>query len=562
MIKNHHNNNNNNNNSNNFFIDASFMFARHCVTAEVMKETSDIQWFLFIDADMGVINPNHLIEEWIDNSNVLLEFIFPGRVSEREFCESIWMDVKNYDDLSIYVACVRNITNETAIWPSKVRILPKGEAWARDTWLTDSIWSERDFILHGWQKRDKLSFGEKRIISKRIRRATASSSSIQTLLNATKDEVLIHSSIENKDNKLLAKCLEIHQYCAKESDISRGAPGPIGPPGLPGYPGKPGLPGREGLMGKPGPPGPQGPPGMPGKPGICPKCPVAENFEMFRTECPKVGPMECPTQMMLLNDTDLITEIDKCVRVCLLNVTVPSEAITVPISTEIPYIEGATAHCYLDDVGKPMFHAHSNTFFGAWMRDAYPQNGQDMMKRWMTKHFQGDTVEEYSDEGDMRRQRVSVTHHLPYLYDGTNLIFLTYLFNLSMNYFDLAVDENALWVLFHYEDEEFLSIAKLDISNLTIYETWNLTLINHTEVSNGFVVCGVLYLVKSSYDLKSEIAIAYDLYRNKYRKPNIQWINLYRNANMISYNPYDKRIYVYDRGYLLTLPARISWTAK
>ncbi|KAM3722241.1 Gliomedin [Dirofilaria immitis] len=461
---------------------------------------------------------------------------------------------------------------------------------------------------------------KKRIISKRIRRATASSSSIQTLLNATKDEVLIHSSIENKDNKLLAKCLEIHQYCAKESDISRGAPGPIGPPGLPGYPGKPGLPGREGLMGKPGPPGPQGPPGMPGKPGICPKCPVAENFEMFRTECPKVGPMECPTQMvferektqyverqlpyfvrmMLLNDTDLITEIDKCVRVCLLNVTVPSEAITVPISTEIPYIEGATAHCYLDDVGKPMFHAHSNTFFGAWMRDAYPQNGQDMMKRWMTKHFQGDTVEEYSDEGDMRRQRVSVTHHLPYLYDGTNLIFFNgslyfhragtpkigkyelnskiyneviidkhaahkgnnYLFNLSMNYFDLAVDENALWVLFHYEDEEFLSIAKLDISNLTIYETWNLTLINHTEVSNGFVVCGVLYLVKSSYDLKSEIAIAYDLYRNKYRKPNIQWINLYRNANMISYNPYDKRIYVYDRGYLLTLPARISWTAK
>lgn len=64
-----------------------------------------------------------------------------------------------------------------------------------------------------------------------------------------------------------------------------------------------------------------------------------------------------------------------------------------------------------------------------------------------------------------------------------------------MNYFDLAVDENALWVLFHYEDEEFLSVAKLDISNLTIYETWNLTLINHTEVANGFVVCGVLYLV-------------------------------------------------------------------
>ncbi|KAK6105126.1 Olfactomedin-like domain family protein [Brugia pahangi] len=461
------------------------------------------------------------------------------------------------------------------------------------------------------------------IISRRNRRATASLHSVQTLLNTSKDEVLMHSTLSKikEANELLEKCLEIHQYCTEKSGIDRGPPGPIGPPGLPGSPGKPGPPGQEGLIGIPGPPGPQGPPGIPGKPGICPKCPVAENFEMLRkTECPKVEPMQCPTQItvddegrpryaerqlpyfvrILLNDTDVLPEIDKCIRICLPNITIPSDIDIPPTSTEIPYIEGATAHCYLDDVGKPIFHAHSNTYFGSWMRDAYPQNGKDMMKRWMTKHFQGDTVEEYLDEGDMRRQRTFVTHHMPYLYDGTNLIFFNgsiyfhragtpkigkyelsskdynevlidkhaahkgnnYLFNLSMNYFDLAVDENALWVLFHYEDEEYLSVAKLDISNLTIYETWNLTLINHTEVANGFVVCGVLYLVKSSYDLKSEIAIAYDLYRNKYRKPNIHWINLYRNANMISYNPYDKRIYIYDHGYLLTLPARITWRAK
>uniref|UniRef100_A0A915Q4L4 Uncharacterized protein n=1 Tax=Setaria digitata TaxID=48799 RepID=A0A915Q4L4_9BILA len=233
-------------------------------------------------------------------------------------------------------------------------------------------------------------------ISKRTRRAAPSLLPVQTLLNASKHDVLMRPLSKIKANQLLAKCLEIHQYCTEESGDKRGPPGPVGPPGPPGNPGQSGPPGREGQMGMPGPPGPQGPPGMPGKPGICPKCPVAENFEMFRkTECPKVETMECPTQitldggpryaerqlpffvkLMLLNNTDLMPEIDRCVRFCLPNVTVPSELDTTLTSTEIPYIEGATAHCYLDDVGKPIFHAHSNTYFGAWMRDAYPQNGQ------------------------------------------------------------------------------------------------------------------------------------------------------------------------------------------
>jgi len=41
------------------------MYKRHCVVAELLRQRTDITHILFNDADMGVINPNHLLEEYV-----------------------------------------------------------------------------------------------------------------------------------------------------------------------------------------------------------------------------------------------------------------------------------------------------------------------------------------------------------------------------------------------------------------------------------------------------------------------------------------------------------------
>ncbi|CAI5440186.1 unnamed protein product [Caenorhabditis angaria] len=434
-------------------------------------------------------------------------------------------------------------------------------------------------------------------------------------LRNSSDSLWLSSLSSVKIGDVMKKCLEVHEYCSEKDDI-RGKPGSRGPPGPMGQRGPAGPQGRQGLMGIPGIQGPTGPPGAFGKDADCSSCPIREEFLVQRDfQCPTVQNLDCPdikiedttpypqithkpipiiVEQLLANHS----EVESCVKICMANYTDEDEASR--MTTPPPYIEGVTAHCRLQNVGKPVFHSHSTTYYGSWMRDSYPPTGDDGRKRYVMNHFHGQQLVEYKNEADLRRDYVNKVHYLPYLFDGTNHVIFNstlfyqraghpiiskydfssktyaeieikgaayradqYLFhNNSLNYFDLAIDENALWVMFHYQEQEFLSVAKVDINNLTIYETFNLTSVNHTQVSNGIVICGTIYLVESSNDQSSYISQAYDFYRNLYSSPLIKWINLYKNSNMISYNAYDKRIYIYDNGYMLTVPPFLHWLAK
>uniref|UniRef100_A0A0N4ZHJ2 Nucleotid_trans domain-containing protein n=1 Tax=Parastrongyloides trichosuri TaxID=131310 RepID=A0A0N4ZHJ2_PARTI len=204
---------------------SDFMYQRHCILANYMvsnSNTSDI--ILFLDADMAVINPNQLLEDYIqkgneeiifyermynheimagsyfiknnayglkflknwinydsqkpksfdgsDNAslhNVLIDMFITNNVTkEYENCKKIWKNSKRFNDIRIYVACLRVILNSNSekiidsknlnSWDNENYSYDKGRIkvikklgrrkWARDIWLDYSNWSPQDFFLH------------------------------------------------------------------------------------------------------------------------------------------------------------------------------------------------------------------------------------------------------------------------------------------------------------------------------------------------------------------------------------------------------------------------------
>lgn len=258
------------------------------------------------------------------------------------------------------------------------------------------------------------------------------------------------------------------------------------------------------------------------------------------------------------------------------------------------------SECFIHQIGKPIEIGYRLSFYGAWMRDARPRFEQDEDKRWVMEHFSGIHLFEYTHEDDLYKPELKPvkTITLPHMFEGTSHVMYhgsvyyqrasyptivrydlyrnytrqatihgtsyrgsSHLYGEnSENYFDLAVDENGLWVMYRYEGLSFLSIARLHPKTLKVLRNWNLTEIDTNAIGNCWVTCGVVYMVKSGKLQNTTLHFAYDLYKQQYaRLDNVEWTNVYSNANMIAYNPKDRKIYIYDNGHLIIVPLLLNF---
>ncbi|XP_029987697.1 adhesion G protein-coupled receptor L2 isoform X18 [Sphaeramia orbicularis] len=247
----------------------------------------------------------------------------------------------------------------------------------------------------------------------------------------------------------------------------------------------------------------------------------------------------------------------------------------------------------LKAVGDPSFLFEAEQQAGAWCKDPLQAGDKIYFMPWTP--YRTDTLIEYSSLDDFQNARQTITYKLPHRVDGTGFVVYdgAVFFNKertrnivkfdlrtriksgeaiinNANYhdtspykwggktdIDLAVDENGLWVIYATEQNNgMIVISQLNPYTLRFEATWD-TAYDKRSASNAFMVCGVLYVVRSTYEdnesevSKSLIDYIYNTKQNRGEYVDIHFPNQYQYIAAVDYNPRDNQLYVWNNFYIL-----------
>ncbi|XP_077572888.1 adhesion G protein-coupled receptor L2 isoform X4 [Stigmatopora nigra] len=247
----------------------------------------------------------------------------------------------------------------------------------------------------------------------------------------------------------------------------------------------------------------------------------------------------------------------------------------------------------LKAVGEPSFQFEAEQQAGAWCKD--PLQAADKIYFMPWTPYRTDTLIEYSSLDDFQNARQTITYKLPHRVDGTGFVVYdgAVFFNKertrnivkfdlrtriksgeaiinNANYhdtspykwggktdIDLAVDENGLWVIYATEQNNgMIVMSQLNPYTLRFEATWE-TAYDKRSASNAFMACGVLYVVRSTYEdnesevSKSMIDYIYNTKQNRGQYVDIHFPNQYQYIASVDYNPRDNQLYVWNNFYIL-----------
>lgn len=133
-----------------------------------------------------------------------------------------------------------------------------------------------------------------------------------------------------------------------------------------------------------------------------------------------------------------------------------------------------------------------------------------------------------------------------------------YLFANSKTYFNIAVDEKGLWIIYASSvDGSSILVAQLDERTFSVLRHINTTY-PKSKAGNAFIAQGILYVTDTK---DTRVTFAFDLLRGKQINANFGLRMSQSVLAMLSYNMRDQHLYSWEDGHLMLYPVHFSSTA-